>query len=135
MPSLRILRDAQYLQYLLCHLRAGLPHMWPNIAYQKIIAMNKQQLVKIIREELRGAVSYFDIFSVVNILLDELKQEITNTKQVTIPNFGKFTLKTFKPKLIKNVRTGKMQVTKAYSALRFAISRNILKQLMKTGVL
>jgi len=97
--------------------------------------MNKRQLVKAISEELRGAISYFDIFSVVNILLDELKQEITNTKQVTIPNFGKFTLKTFKPKLIKNVRTGNMQLTKAYSALRFAISRNILKQLMKTGVL
>ncbi len=97
--------------------------------------MNKQKLVKTIREDLKGSISYFDIFSVVNVLLDELKQEIINTKQVTVPNFGKFTLKTFKPKLIKNVRTGKAQLTKAYTALRFTISRNILKQLMKTGAL
>jgi nucleoid DNA-binding protein len=99
----------------------------------KIRAMNKQQLAKVIKEELPGTTSYFDILSVVNILLDELKQEILTTKQTSIPNFGKFTLKTFKPKVIKNVRTGKMQLTKAYTALRFAISRNILKQLMKTG--
>lgn len=101
--------------------------------FKQKVSMNKQQLVKVIREELRGAVSYFDIFSVVNILLDELKREIINTRQVTVPNFGKFTLKTFKPKLIKSVRTGKIQLTKAYTALRFSISRNILKQLMKTG--
>lgn len=95
--------------------------------------MNKQQLVKLIAGELDGDISYFDIFSVVNILIDELRKEIINTKQVTIPNFGKFILKEFKPKMIKNVRNGKRQLTKAYTALRFTISRNILKQLMKTG--
>ena len=93
--------------------------------------MNKRQLIKLIREELQGRVSYFDILSVVNILLDELKQEIINTQNVNIPNFGKFNLKVFKPKLIKNVRTGKLQLTKAYTALRFTISQKIFKQLMK----
>ncbi len=97
--------------------------------------MNKQQLVKFIGGELKGSISYFDIFSVVNILIDELKKEIINTKQVTVPNFGKFSLKEFKPKMIKNVRNGKLQLTKAYTALRFTISRNILKQLTKTGAL
>jgi nucleoid DNA-binding protein len=94
--------------------------------------MNKQELVKSIKKEMPGSISYFDIFSVVNILIDELKREIVNTRKVIIPNFGKILLKTFKPKIIKNVRTGVEQLTKPYNSLRFTISRNILKQLIST---
>lgn len=95
--------------------------------------MNKKAIVKAIKQDLKSSVSYFDIFSVVNILVDELRQEIITKRQINIPNFGKFILRVFNPKIIKNVRNGELQLTKPYTALRFTISRNMLKQLINNG--
>ena len=93
--------------------------------------MNKVQLIKKIKKELKN-IGYFDIFSVVNITISELQKEIVATKKVNIPNFGKFSLNTFKPKIIKNVRDGEIKLTKAYTALRFTISKNIIKYLKES---
>lgn len=88
--------------------------------------LNKVNLIKEIKKELKN-IGYFDIYSVVNLLLDELKQEILTTKKVRISNFGEFNLKTFKPRTMVNVRTGKLALTKTYNILRFSISKNITR--------
>lgn len=94
--------------------------------------MNKKALIKAIKREMGSKASYYDIFSVVNILLDELTEEIWKKKQVVIPNFGKFKLKVFNPKIIKNVRNGARHLTKPYTALRFKLAPNFIKFLTKT---
>ncbi len=88
--------------------------------------MNKKKWVKKVSQKLKG-IGYFHILSVINILIDELRKEIIETKEVNIVNFGKFQYKIFEPRMIKNVRTGKMSLTKKYSALRFKVSRTIVK--------
>src|SRR5436190_4420787 len=97
--------------------------------------MNKKGIVKAVKHELNSSISYFDIFSVVNILIDELKKELLINKKVNIPNFGKLILKTFKSKKIINVQTGKLQASRPYTSLRFSLSKNILKQIIDNGEL
>ena len=87
---------------------------------------NKLNLIKEIKKNLKN-IEYFDIFSVVNILIDEIKKEILHNKNIHIPNFGKIKLRVFGSKKIKNVRTGKEKITKPYRALRLIISKNIIK--------
>lgn len=91
--------------------------------------MNKKQIIKEIHKELLGKISYLDIFSVVNILVDELKQELISGKSILIPNFSKLEIKSFEPKRIKNVRNNRLQKTKPYRSLRMKLSKNIIKYL------
>lgn len=92
---------------------------------------NKLNLIKEIKKNLKN-IEYFDIFSVVNVLIDELKKEIKNKKYINLPNFGKIRLKIFEPKKIKNVRDGKEKITKSYNILRVIISKNIIQFLKET---
>lgn len=92
--------------------------------------MNKRKIITKVRKNIEG-IGYFHIYSVVNILLDELKKDLLKNKEVNIVNLGKLQLKTFNSKMVKNVRTGKMTATKKYSALRFKLSETVLKFLKK----
>ena len=98
--------------------------------------LHKRQLLKIIRRELKKSIAYSDIYSVVNILVDEIKIELMTKKEVLIPNLGKFALKQFKPKKIPNVRTGKMKLTKPYTVLRLYLAESMrrhLHRMIETG--
>lgn len=95
--------------------------------------MNKYKLVIKIKEILGNKVSYFDVASVVNILIDELKQELADNRLINIPNLGKIRLKTFKARMITNVNTKEKHMSKDYNVMRFNLSRTINKFLISAG--
>lgn len=90
----------------------------------------KNDVVNAIYKEIDVPISYFDIFSVVNIFIDELTKELKKKKEIKIPNFGKLHLKKFPPKIHINVNTGKREKTRSWCSLRLNISRHIVDYIM-----
>lgn len=91
--------------------------------------MIKADIVRRIKEHLCSKSSYYDISSVVNILIDEMAEQLIDTGEVFIPNLGKFRLKTLKGKAFINVKTGKREVHGDYNLIHLRLSRNIVNQL------
>ena len=94
--------------------------------------IQKLQFIKQIDRELQALdIGYYDIYSVVQILIEELIQELRSTHQLRLPHFGTFHLKTLNAKTIKNVATGKLTITQPTNVLRFKLARSLVR-LLKT---
>lgn len=93
--------------------------------------IKKDNLFRLIKEELDGNISYSDISSVINIFIDEFKKELKAKKRISIFNFGYLQLKSFNPKIIKDIATGLDKMSGAYSALRLKLSRNAIRYINK----
>jgi nucleoid DNA-binding protein len=95
--------------------------------------MSKYKLIIRVKEIIGNKVSYFDVASIVNILIDELKQELIDNRLINIPNLGKIHLKTFKARMITNVNTKEKHMSKNYNVMRFNLSRTINRFIIANG--
>jgi nucleoid DNA-binding protein len=91
--------------------------------------VNKRKLWSLIIKDINYIIHYSHVFSVINILIDELVKELRNDKEIHIGNFGRFKLVDLKPKKIINIATGKIKFVKKTKALRFKISKKLIKLL------
>lgn len=93
--------------------------------------MNKRQLWLLIIKELNHCVHNAHIFSIINILVEELIKELLVGNEIKIINFGTFYIKTINPKKIKSVISGNIMTTRKTKALRFRLSSKLVKYLSK----
>jgi nucleoid DNA-binding protein len=89
---------------------------------------NKRKLLFYIAKEIYYRIHYSHIFSIINILLEELSKDLTAGKEITIGNFGRFYIKTLGSKKNINVVNGQQRFTKKVKSLRFKLSREMIKK-------
>ena len=95
-------------------------------------SIDKKKLWRLIIKDLNYSIHISHIFSVINILIDELIRELKSGKEISIKNFGVFKIKTLKPKKIISVRTGKVKFVERTKALRFVIAKRLTKLIRKS---
>ena len=66
--------------------------------------MNKAELIKKVADESKVPVKETE--KIINELIFEIKESLSNGKKVILPNFGTFTLVQRAPKIFKNPRNG-----------------------------
>jgi nucleoid DNA-binding protein len=91
--------------------------------------IQKLKIVAFVSRKLENTIAYFHIFSVINILVEELIIELKTKREIKIPNFGTFRLKSLKPKKIKSVVNNQTILTKPSNSVKFKLSRNIIRYL------
>lgn len=94
-------------------------------------SISKKLFWRYINSKLRGKIHSAHVLSIVNILLDELKNDLLNRKDVNIINFGKFKYIKLNPKKYFNVREQEIMWSKGSNIIRFIISKKIRSKLLK----
>jgi|ERR1700722_2592493 len=88
---------------------------------------NKRKLWTLLIKELNHFVHSSHIYSVLNILIEEMISDLVSGKNIKIINFGSFSLKELKPRRYLDLATRRFKISGPSKALRFKISRNISK--------
>jgi nucleoid DNA-binding protein len=91
---------------------------------------NKRKLYSLICKDLNHIIHHLHIFSVINILIEEIIIDLKSGKEIDIGNFGIFSLKELKPKKIISIINREIKFVDRTVALRFNIARkltNLLK--------
>lgn len=92
----------------------------PNIDKRKIWRLVSGKLKSIDRRH---------IFAVICILIEEIREELKNGKEIEVKNFGTFRLKQQKPRKIRKVSNGKIGFGKSVNILRFRLAHNLVRYL------
>ena len=88
---------------------------------------NKRQLWVYIIRDLNHFVHNLHIFTVISILIDEILKDLKDGKEIRIVNFGVLKIEKTKPKKFKDVKTGKIEMSKGNNKLIFRLSRHLKK--------
>lgn len=91
--------------------------------------IDKYKLFNLVFQKLN--IHRLHVFSVLNILIDELIKELRTGNSIKINNFGEFKLKSIKPKKIRNIATGQIKFIKTTKVLRFKLADKLVKLLGK----
>lgn len=89
--------------------------------------IQKLDFVKLIGKEINYSLPYFHIYSVVNLLVQELITELIEIGQVQIINFGSFRIVPLAIKKIKRVNNQQVITTQPTNALRLKLSNQLVK--------
>lgn len=90
--------------------------------------VNKKDLARKICK--KTLLSLKESVQVVDILFDSMIEELSNDKEISIVNFGKFFLYKQKPRPVRNPKTMQEMVLEEFKIVKFKSSAN-LKQRMK----
>lgn len=88
---------------------------------------NKKKLHYLICKDLNHIIHHLHIFSVINILIEEIIKELKADNKINIGNFGIFSIKTIKPKKIVSITNKEIKFVDRTKVLRFNIARKLLK--------
>jgi len=91
--------------------------------------MNKQELIGKLADDLnlskQAAKDQFEIF------LGRMKEAITETGELRIPDFGVFKLRTTTPRKGRNILTGETKEIPATKTIKFKLSKSLKDNLNK----
>lgn len=94
-------------------------------------SINKRMLWRCVNQKLKYSIHHAHVFSVMNILFEEMLKDFVEGKSIEIYNFGDFIIKELKPRRFFNVSTRKIDQSYGYTILRFKLVRKIKKKLCK----
>jgi nucleoid DNA-binding protein len=83
------------------------------------------KLYKIVSQKLKGIIPVYHVRGVISILLEELRDELLETGEIKIGNFGDFHYQKLPDKRHVNISTKKMDITRGHRAVRFKLSKAI----------
>ncbi len=90
-------------------------------------SITKRDIILRLIKEFRGRVHNIHIFNIVSLFIEEMIVEIGKGETILIPNFLMVRLEEVGGKLIRNVRTGKMERSKKKRKLVLRLSRQLGK--------
>ena len=91
------------------------------------VRVNKKQLWRLISQKNNNQIHSSHTFTVLNLLLEELMEDLISGKTVSIGNFGKIFIKTYKSRIHNNIVKGYKTKSKGKKALKLVINKKILK--------
>ena len=78
---------------------------------------------------MKKMINAYHIFSVINILFDEMAKDLDSGKSIKIVNFGTLLLKDTPARKFHNINLRKMSFSPGYRILRFFLTDSIKKKL------
>jgi nucleoid DNA-binding protein len=93
------------------------------------LSITKRMLWRHVNIRINRLIHSFHVFSIINILFDEMFQDLKQGKIVEINNFGTFELKHIKPHKYFNPRQQKVVMQRPRKSLRFTMSEKISKKI------
>lgn len=96
--------------------------------------LNKKHLWNLIAKKLNHSIHRLHIFSIINLLIDELFIHLNNGGKIDIPNFGILEVKQIKSKKIRSIASGQIKFVKKTKVLRFSLARKFIKFLSKKSI-
>jgi nucleoid DNA-binding protein len=88
---------------------------------------NKRKLHSLICKDLNHIIHHLHIFSVINILIEEIIKELKSGNEIDIGNFGIFSIKELRPKKIISLTNREVKFVDRTKVLRFKIARKLTK--------
>lgn len=85
----------------------------------------KRKLWLFLLKELNHSIHNAHVYSVINILIEELIKDLVAGKKIKIINFGSFFLKELKPRKFLDFATRHLKISGPSKTLRFKISENL----------
>jgi len=93
--------------------------------------ISKRELWHKVNAKLRGRIHNTHVYSVINLLFEELISDLLNEKDIDIINFGTFTFKKMKDRRFWNVSTKEISTAPGNYVLRFFIANKLRKRILK----
>ncbi len=87
--------------------------------------MLKRELVNKVAEQLGEDFFKQDLTEAVDIILEEISEALTSGRRVEIRGFGSFSVRTRKPRVTKNPKTGILMHIPARKTLHFTMSKSL----------
>jgi nucleoid DNA-binding protein len=87
----------------------------------------KRKLWLLLIKELNYVVHNTHVYSIINILVEEMIKDLMAGKKIKIINFGSFYLKDLKPRKFLDLVTREVKLSGSSKTLRFKISNNLSK--------
>lgn len=72
-----------------------------------------------------------DVAQAVDVILEEIAQALTSGRRVEIRGFGSFSVRTRRPRMTKNPKTGRMMDIPARKTLHFTMSKSLKETLIE----
>jgi len=93
--------------------------------------ISKRVLWHKVNAKLRGRIHSTHVYSIINLLIDELIADLLKEKDIKIINFGTFTFKKMKERRFWNVATKEIVTMPGNYVLRFFISDKLHDKILK----
>ena len=94
--------------------------------------MNKKTLARKVAS--KTLLSLKESFQITEILFESIIEELSKGKEVSIVNFGKFTLYKQKPRPVRNPKTGEEMILEEFLSVKFKPSHYIKNKVKKENV-
>jgi nucleoid DNA-binding protein len=94
-------------------------------------SIDKRVLWRYVNKKINRVIHHYHVFSVINILFDEIVEDLKQGNQIRIANFGVLELKETKPRKHFDFKKQKIVLSRSYKILRFSLSEKIKKKLTK----
>lgn len=82
-----------------------------------------------VHEKLDGAIRKLEIYYILGLLLNKLREKFINDEPITIGNFGTFDSYQVPSGKARDIRTGELRMTKSYRSIQFRADENFRKLL------
>lgn len=92
-------------------------------------SISRRVFWRYVNRKIKRVIHHYHVFSVINILFDELRKDLEQGKDIRIFNLGKLTLKDAKPRRYYDFTKGQMAFSEGYRILRFTLDPKIRKKL------
>ena len=91
----------------------------------------KRNLWHYVNLKINRIIHRYHVFSIINILFDEMIQDLRKGREIKIANFGTLVLKDTPPRRYHNVRLRKVMQSPGYRIIRFVLTKKIHKKLYR----
>jgi nucleoid DNA-binding protein len=93
------------------------------------VNINKRSFWRFVNIQINRTIHHYHVFSVINILFDEILKDLKDGKTIEIDNFCTIKLIVFEPKRYFDVVTKTIKVSSKFKALKFYLNAKLQKKL------